>query len=212
MKLMHINFLQFQNNTNKKHFGTLPKKYKVVDDYLIRGPHPHIYDVFKLKKEGVNRIYDFRHEGIRGFKWIERLACKITGIEYKRQPYSFLEGKFPTQDDYERISREVLINGKNGGKTLFHCNSGTHRTALMSAFYDITKGKPLEICKKENTNFKETVDKNIKKHIVEMMFFSRNKVIISTKNPIIKAKNIFNNMVEEATNKAYNFFMDMMQK
>ena len=119
----------------------LPPKYKAVDNYLVRGPHPNVFDIIKLKKEGINKIYDFRQIGVRGFKWIERLACYFTGIDYNRKPYSFLRGEFPSQEEYEKIANEVRLNGENGGKTLFHCNSGTHRTSLMTAFYEITKGK-----------------------------------------------------------------------
>ena len=35
-----------------------------------------------LKKEGVNIIFDFRHTGLRGFKWLEAFVCKIAGIKY----------------------------------------------------------------------------------------------------------------------------------
>ena len=83
---MYISQIRAQNHTyNSPTFQALPEKYKEVDKYLIRGPHPHIKDVFTLKKEGINKIYDFRHYGLRGFKWIERLACKAAGVEYIRK-------------------------------------------------------------------------------------------------------------------------------
>lgn len=199
-------------NTSNISFGILPKKYKVVDNYLIRGPHPNIKDIINLKKEGINKIYDFRHYGIKGFKWIERIACNLVGIEYKRKPYSFLQGKFPTKEEYETIAKEVKINGENGGKTLFHCNSGTHRTSLMTAFYEITKGSPLDDCKKDTFNFGKLVDDTVKKHILDFRYFERNRVRLTRGTlPIINAKNKFNTKVTNGINRAFNLFMDMMK-
>lgn len=201
------------NNTtnNNISYTALPKKYKVVDNYLIRGPHPNISDIFQLKKEGINQIYDFRHYGLNGFKWVERLACKAVGIEYIRKPYSFIEHMYPTLEEYETISKAVKENGEKGGMALFHCNSGTHRTSLMAAFFKITKGKPLEECK-NNENFNEIVNDAVEEEITNSRFFSRNKVDTNTKNPLKLMKNTFNNKVEEVTRKAYDMFMDMMKK
>ncbi len=199
-----------ESRLNYPVYGALPKKYKVVDEYLLRGPHPCFCDVFALKKEGVNQIYDFRHNSVKGFKWVERLACKFAGVEYIRKPYSFLFDKFPTQADYEALSKDVFLNGKNGGKSLFHCNSGTHRTALITAFYDITKGKSLDICKKEDLNYLQNVELAIDKHIISERYFSRNKVDKHTLNPIKRMKNVFNNKVMEVTNKAFELFVDML--
>lgn len=198
------------DNNKKLSFSALPKKYRVVDNYLIRGPRPTICDIFKLKKEGVNKIYDFRHNGIRGFKWLERLTCNVAGIKYIRKPYSFIEGTFPSKDDYQYVASEVKTNGENGGKTLFHCNSGTHRTSLFTSFYEITKGNSLENCKK-NPDFSEKVDKIIENQILNMGYFSRNKVSVVTQNPIKKAKNIFNNLVTYGINKAYNAFLKILE-
>ena len=198
------------NKNSTLSFGSLPKRYRVVDDYLIRGPRPRVCDIFKLKKEGVNKIYDFRHNGIRGFKWLERIICKIAGIEYIRKPYSFLEGTLPSKEDYQNVANEVKINGENGGKTLFHCNSGTHRTSLFTTFYEITKGNSLEDCK-INPNFTEKVNKIIEKQILNMGYFSRNKVSVTTQNPIKKAKNIFNNLVTVGINNAYNAFLEILK-
>ena len=94
---------------------------------------------------------------------------------------------------------------------LFHCNSGTHRTSLMAAFFKITKGKPLEECK-NNENFNEIVNDAVEEEITNSRFFSRNKVDTNTKNPLKLMKNTFNNKVEEVTRKAYYMFMDMMKK
>ena len=54
-----------EKQINPTTFCALPKKYEIVDDYLIRGPHPCFCDVFTLKKEGVNQIYDFRHKRLK---------------------------------------------------------------------------------------------------------------------------------------------------
>lgn len=201
-----------EDNIHKQNFRALPQKYNIVDKYLIRGPHPHFYDVFALKKEGVNKIYDFRHYGIKGFKWIEKLACKLAKIEYIRKPYNFLSEGFPTLQDYETIAHDVLQNGEKGGKTLFHCNSGTHRTALMAAFYDITKGKPLAECKKENPHFHKCVSKAIIKQVINENFFSRNRVFKDSKNPFVKAKNRFNNKVQKAISKAFCSFVSIVHR
>lgn len=201
------------NTTNSKQnvtFRALPKKYSKVDDGLIRGPHPSFNDVFELKKEGVTQIYDFRHISIRGSKFLEKLACKLTGIKYIRRPFSFLTGHYPTKADYQAIAESVKTNKENGGKTLFHCNSGTHRTALMSAFYDITKGNPVKDCVLSDGQYPIRVEEAIAKNITNTNFFSRNRVDTTTKNPFKRMKNIYNNRVEKATKKAYNQFVDFI--
>ena len=197
-------------NVNSPNFTALPKKYKFVDNTLLRGPHPSICDVFRLKKEGVTQIYDFRHVSVRGMKFAERFACRIAGIKYIRKPFSFLTGKYPSKLDYETISKSVADNGKNGGKTLFHCRSGTHRTSLMSAFYQITKGKPVKECISSDGKYSETVEKVMNDQIKNTNFFSRNRVDITTKNPFKRMKNIYNNRVEKATKTAYNMFVDFI--
>jgi hypothetical protein len=198
-------------NAYSPSFQALPKKYTVIDDYLIRGPHPNPVDVFKLKKEGVNQIYDFRHYGPKGFKFVERFLCKVAGINYERRAFCFLHGEFPTENEYQTIAKSVKDNGKHGGKTLFHCNSGTHRTALMSAFYDITKGENLDTVKTAK-NYKENVDKVLKEQVVNTKYFSRNRVELNTKNPVKLLQNRFNNKVEKAIRSAYESFLDILSK
>lgn len=191
-------------------FTSLPKKYKMVDSSLLRGPHPSVIDVFKLKDEGVTQIYDFRHLSGGGLKFIEKIACKLAGIEYIRKPFSFLEGKYPTGEDYSSIAKSVAQNSEKGGKALFHCNSGTHRTSLMSAYYAITKGKPVINCVTSDGKYPELVEKVMKEQIVDTNFFSRNRVDTQTKNPLKRMKNIYNNRVEKATRKAFNMFVDFI--
>ncbi len=211
MKIQKSNYYPQNQKLNSLYFEALPQKYKNVDKYLIRGPHPNIRDIFMLKKEGVNIIFDFRHTGLRGFKWLEAFVCKIAGIKYIKKPYSFLEQKFPTLSDYETIAKTVKENGELGGKTLFHCNSGKHRTALMTAFYNITKGKPLEKCKKENKDFKPTVEYVVNKHLINARYFSRSKIITKSKNPYKRLRNDFNNKVVESSQRAYDLFINMMK-
>ena len=195
---------------NSPAFCALPKKYRMVGDSLVRGPHPSVTDVFKLKKEGVTQIYDFRHIDLRGLKFIERLACKFAGIDYIRMPFSYLTGKYPKKSDYEMISKSVRDNADKGGKTLFHCKSGTHRTALMSAFYAITEGKPVKDCITADGRYPEKVDKVIREQVLDTNFFSRNRADTTTKNPLKRMKNIYNNRVEKATKKAFNMFVDFV--
>ena len=207
---MLINNVYDKNINTRVSFCALPKKYKAVDKYLIRGPHPGIRDIFRLKKEGVTQIYDFRHVGYRGFKFVERLACKYAGIEYIRRPFSFLRGQYPQLGDYEAISKSVKENGKKGGKTLFHCNSGTHRTSLMSAFYRITEGEPLESCNK-NAGFREKVDKILSEEIADAHYFSRNRIVTDIHNPVAYILNKFNNRVQNATQRAYDLFVGIVK-
>ncbi|MCR5266110.1 MAG: hypothetical protein K6E29_05895 [Cyanobacteria bacterium RUI128] len=205
-----ISQVSANNYNNSVTFGALPKKYKVVDECLIRGPHPHVWDVYRLKKEGVTQIFDFREKSLKGFKFAERLACKLFGIDYTRIKYSFLHEMFPTAKDYSYIAQKVQENGKKGGITLLHCNSGTHRTALMSAFYKITKGEPLEECMKR-PDYKETVQEAVKEHILDTNFFSRNQIIDHTRNPIKKLQNRFNNKVDKGIRRAFAEFMDFLK-
>lgn len=83
------NSVSTNNYNNTLSFQALPKKYSVVDECLIRGSHPHVMDVFRLKKEGINQIYDFRENSYKGFKFAEKIACKLLGIKYIRIKYSF---------------------------------------------------------------------------------------------------------------------------
>ncbi len=195
---------------NSPAFTALPKKYKMVDSALLRGPRPGVIDVFRLKDEGVTQIYDFRHLSGGGLKFIERIACKLAGIKYIRKPFSFLEGKYPAKSDYDTISKSVSENAKCGGKTLFHCNSGTHRTALMSAYYMITKGKPVKDCVTPDGKYPELVENTMREQIINTNFFSRNRVDTQTKNPFRRIKNIYNNRVEKATRNAFNMFVDFV--
>ena len=182
----------------------------MVDNLLVRGPRPHFRDIFKLKEEGVTQIYDFRHVDIRGCKFIEKFACKMAGIKYVRRPFSFLTNRYPTKSDYEDISKSVKTNGVNGGKTLFHCNSGTHRTALMSAFYEITKGETLENSVRLNPDYSERVNDSIRRQVTNTNYFSRNRVDTTTKNPIKRMMNIYNNKVQTATRRAFEQFVDIV--
>ena len=151
----------------------LNKKYKNVDDYLLRGPHPGISDLIELKNAGVTKIYDFRHKSVRGFKFIEKFVCKELGINYIRYPFSYLKREYPTINEFERIARDVKLTGKNGGKTLFHCNSGSHRTAHMAAYYDLTKGENIDdvFNKLGVIKYLERIQKVVDNHFYKQNFF-----------------------------------------
>ncbi len=207
MKL--TNFYQFFYTPRK-----LSPKYKKVDEYLIRGPHPSISDLIELKKEGVTQIYDFRHIGIRGFKFIEKFICKELGIKYIRRPYSHLKHQFPTTDDLNTIAKSVKTNGENGGKTLFHCNSGSHRTAHMTAFYDLTKGEPIDEVynKMGGIKYGQKVQEVIHKHFYEQKYFNREYKNTHTLNPIKKFKNQFNNKVIDAISTAQASFLAIITR
>ena len=192
----------------------LRTNYKKVDDYLIRGPHPGISDLIELKNAGVNQIYDFRHVGVRGFKFVEKYFCKELGINYIRYPYSYLEGKYPTLDDFSTVAQNVRKNGEMGGKTLFHCNSGSHRTAHMAAFYDLTGGESLDkvYSQTDPVSYAEKVQQVLKKHFYTQKYFNRKIKNENTLNPIAKLKNSFNNRVVKATELADSSFVAIITR
>lgn len=186
---------------NNISFTSLPKRYTVVDDFLIRGPKPKLKTLIQLKKEGVNNIFDFRNGNAYYSEFIERLLCKILRIKYKKYPYNYLKREFPILEQFQYTAQSVLNNGKNGGKTLFHCCSGKHRTAQMACFYDITKGETLSKIKQEQGNIYDAYIKSfLNKHIYNTNFFSRKFIQIKTKNPIKK-------MLEKRNNKFYDTIM-----
>lgn len=192
----------------------LNTKYKKVDDYLIRGPHPGILDLLELKNAGVNQIYDFRHVGMRGFKFVEKYFCKELGIKYIRTPYSYLEGKYPTLNDFASIAKNVKQNGENGGKTLFHCNSGSHRTAHMAAFYDLTGGESIEkiYSQTDPVSYADRVQQVLNKHFYSQKYFNRKIKNANTINPITRLRNSFNNRVIKATELAHASFVAIITR
>ncbi len=193
----------------------LSNKYKKVDNYLLRGPHPKISDLIDLKKEGVTQIYDFRHFGVRGFKFIEKYACKQLGIKYIRQPFSYLKGEYPTAKEFETIAKSVKETGEHGGgKTLFHCNSGSHRTAHMAAYYDLTKGENINnvFNRLGPIKYAEKAEEVVNNHCYKQNFFNRKLNHEKTFNPIKYLKNSFNNRVVEATQKAHTYFIALITR
>ena len=190
----------------------LSNKYTPVDNYLIRGPHPGIGQLLALKNEGVTQIYDFRHFGVRGFKFVEKYLCRELGIKYIRCPFSYLENQFPPLCVFEHIAKSVKQNGQNGGKTLFHCNSGSHRTAHMAAFYDLTKGEPLQkvLYGGSAVEFAKHLNEVIEKHFYKKKYFSRDFIHERTLNPIKYFQNKFNNRVKVATDYAHSLFLSLV--
>ena len=207
---MNVSSINSNSNSQKLTFKQLPKKFTSVDKYLIRGPHPCLYDLYQLKKEGVTQIYDFRHKSIHGFKFAEKVACKVLGMKYIRKPYSNLYGKYPTVQEMEEMAQSVAKNGEQGGKTLFHCNSGRHRTAHMSAFYEITKGKQSlqEVKEKSGQNFEEKFKIIIQKQLIEQDYYSRKHNRYKGKNPIKRLLAAINNRYAYAIQKGQKLFID----
>lgn len=189
----------------------LSNKYSIVDDYLIRGPHPNINQLLALKKMGVTQIYDFRHVGVRGFKFVEKYLCRELGIEYKRYPFSYLNKQLPGLDNFEEIAKSVKLNGQQGGKALFHCNSGSHRTAHMAAFYELTKGEPLKKVMNENiVQFADRLNSVLERHFYQKKYFNRNYLDEKTLNPVKYFRNKFNNRVKQATELAHASFLSII--
>ncbi len=182
-------------------FTALPNRYTMVDDFLIRGPKPKLKTFIQLKKEGVNNIFDFRNSTAYFSEFKERVLCKLFHIKYNKYPYNYLKREFPTVEQFQNVAQNVVNNGKNGGKTLFHCYSGKHRTAHMACFYDITKGKTLGKIKQEQGNMYEAyLKKFLDKHIYNTNFFSRKFIQSNTKNPVKK-------LLERRNNKFYDTIM-----
>lgn len=198
-------------NCQDTSFNALPSKYTKIDEYLIRGPHPSVKDLRKLKTEGVNQIYDFRHLSNFGFKFIEKYFCKFIGIKYTRVPYSNLYGNYPDLSIFEKISSEVKQNGEQGGKTLFHCNSGRHRTAHFAAFYKLTNGEPLnKVMQKEN--YQTKMNEIVKEHILDKDYFSRHKEEYHGFNIIKRAMVNYNNKIVEGLDRAQKLFLSILHK
>ena len=166
----------------------------------------------ELKKEGVNRIYDFRHIDIFGYKFIEKYFCKLFGIKYTRLPYSNLYGQYPDLETFERVSKEVKQNGESGGKSLFHCNSGRHRTSHFSAFYKLTNGQPLSQVKEQyQANYWVKLNEIVKEQILDKNYFSREKIEYNGHNFIKKLQTNRNNKICDGIKRAQDMFLDFLQ-
>ncbi len=188
----------------------LPDNYVWVDEYLIRGPHPCISDIIRLRQQpiGVTQIFDFRHISNWHFKFIEKWCCKVLGIKYIRVPYSNLYGDYPQLSLFEDIANSVRQNGEEGGKTLFHCNSGRHRTAHFSAFYKLTKGMPLKTVQMQlGPEYENTVLEIIKDQIIDKNYFNRKIVDYHGINPLNIEMVKHNNLVAAALVKAHEYFL-----
>ncbi len=204
--------------TPKKHnnyssaiiFKALPKQYSKVDEYLIRGPHPSIKNLLILKQEGVNQIFDFRHLSNFGFKFIEKFLCKLLGIKYTRLPYSNLYGEYPKLETFEQTAAKVKQNGNNGGRTLFHCNSGRHRTAHFAAFYKLTKGESLKKVQAKK-NYKQLAKDIIQEQIYNTNYFSRTKIEYKGRNPIKRILIKYNNKIYDCLNNAQRMFLELIK-
>lgn len=131
----------------------LVNKYS-VDEKLIRGSRPRTYcDVKQLKKEGVTQIVCL---GTKPYL-LERLACKLLGINFVRHNVDLLGGKYPTMDDFQKVTNEIR---NNKGKTYIHCSMGLHRTAQCVAAYNVLeKGKSLSKAIKEDLIEKDYFEK-----------------------------------------------------
>lgn len=79
----------------------------------------------------------------------------------------------------------------------------------MSAFFKITKGKPIEECM-TNPDYQENVRNIVDEHILNTNYFSRNQIIEHTNNPIKRLQNKFNNKVDKGIRRAYSEFRDFI--
>ncbi len=198
---------------HNQHDTVLPRSYSMVDEYLIRGPHPSISTLIQLKKKscGVTQIYDFRHISIWHFKFIERWCCKFLGIKYIRVPYSNLYGVYPGLAVFEEIAKSVKQNGIQGGKTLFHCNSGRHRTSHFSMFYKLTRGQPLHLVQKQlASEYENTVLKIVQEQVIDQNYYDRPQITYKGVNPWKRFMAQRNNIISLATKKAHLHLMSRL--
>lgn len=187
--------------------------YCRVDDYLIRGGAPSIKDLIALKKEGVNQIYDFRHDSMRGLKFIEVITGKLLGMDYRRRKFSFFTNQGPKLADFEEVASAIKQNGEKGGKTLLHCNSGRHRTGQMVAFYELTHGETLA---KTKEMYPRTYPLRAKILLDRLKndgdYFSRSYIENFSMNPIKRIFQKRNNKVFESTQRAFDDFNNLLLK
>lgn len=185
--------------------------YRRVDNYLIRGGAPSVRDLVNLKKEGVNQIYDFRHDSRRGLKFIEVIASKLFGIDYRRRKFSFFTNQGPKLADFEEVVSAIKQNGEKGGKTLLHCNSGRHRTGQMVAFYELTHGETLA---KTKDMYPKTYPLRAKILLDRLKndgdYFSRSYIENLSANPIKRMFQKRNNKVFESTQRAFDDFTKLL--
>lgn len=193
-------------------FGWKIKGYQNVDKHVIRGGAPSVQNLIKLKKDGVTQIYDFRHDNLRGMKFIEVLMCKILKIDYRRRKFSFLNNETPKLKDFEEVSMAIKENIDKGGKTLLHCNSGHHRTGQMAIFYELTKGHSLEQAKTQlyPKTFKARATLLLNKLENNGEYFDRQYTENLSINPIKRCFQKRNNKVLNATKKAFNEFKEIL--
>lgn len=208
----NLSNFNIQMPQKKLAFKALPIKYSEVDDFLIRGPHPSISDLILLKKEGVTQIYDFRHKETISTKIIEKVACKILGIKYNQEPYHELYQNKSVAEAFEEIAKSVVQNGEQGGKTLFHCNSGRHRTAHMSAFYELTKGKQTleEVRLALGEKFGERVKGIVHTQIPSRTYRNRSIITYDGLNPITRYFVNQNNKYAIVSRRAQAKFMKLL--
>lgn len=193
--------------------SALPHGYMWVDEYLVRGPCPSVSALIKLSRgqRPLTQIYDFRHNSYRHFKFIERWSCKIMGIKYNRLPYSSLYGNYPDLGAFQTVAASVRQNGINGGCTLFHCNSGRHRTAQFSAFYKLTRGAPLATVRAAlASKYPERVAEIIRDQVIDRNYFDRKLIDYKGVNPIKKLRVAWNNTVVFSTHTAHLRFMSRL--
>ena len=193
-------------------FGWKIKGYKNVDTHVLRGGAPSIQDLIKLKKDGVTQIYDFRHENLRGMKFLEVLMCKILKIDYRRRKFSFFNNETPKLKDFEEVSMAIKEKIAKGGKTLLHCNSGRHRTGQMALFYELTKGHSLEQAKTQlyPKTFKTRAKLLLNKLENNGEYFDRQYTENLSRNPIKRYIQKRNNKVLTATKNAFDEFRNMI--
>lgn len=108
-----------------------------VSENIYSGVRPNFKTLRTLKKEGVKDVYDLRtkHFILTYSKILERIYCKILGLNYKQKPLNFAKG-FPQLDFFNTFKKNTQDT-----KTYFHCTCGTHRAGIITQAFKILNGE-----------------------------------------------------------------------
>ena len=187
--------------------------FKLAAPNLYRSSRPNYRQIKDMKDMNITLVYDFRHRGLDDLfnKFMEKFLCKIYGIEYHRMPFYFRHKKFPTLDDFEKVSKAIADNKQKGGNTLIHCRFGRHRLGQYAAWYELTQGKPLEEVSKSKDfllRAYELIDKWFNFNNKE--YWKRDYKSEVVKNRIQRRKNIENNKRLDALFAGTQNFLDIL--
>jgi len=157
---------------NKVLFSHTHRPNIVVDKKLIRGSCvSNPFELYSLKKDGVNQIIDLRCLSVEKIQiipfFIEKMFCKMLGIKHINIKYNHKLTDIPDMNFFKQINNLIVNNPQ---KTYIHCRHGKRRTGICVAVFEMfnTKKQKSDILYNlYNIGFKELVthDKKTPKHI-----------------------------------------------